>query len=399
MSPYVICVGAANKDFSKAAFSSTGRPGGDMTRDANGLYRPTIVGPGVDIAAAHSSTGFVMADGLNTDNPLYSTASGTSMSAPHISGVVALMLEARPQLSAQNVIDIIEGTAVSMPDYEYWQVGAGFVDAHAAVKAAEKGQISFRPSTKGKTPAYQLLLSQDWTGTLLPAGYTLLPTSNALSHDTRVEVGSGVDALYAEIEWANENESVYLFLYDPAGNEVESSAALTDIGSVRFRTVVTTNPTPGTWTVRAVGRVNAVTDYRGFYGLYQENTKQQKTSTTTLTTTTTAFEGEVLTSADVVHDSKFFTFTVPTGATEVRTRIDWSDASWDIDLFLFDSNGREAGSSTSGDRNWEEISVTGGTDPMVANAGIPAGEWTVEVRGWLVVAPEPFNGTFSVTHP
>jgi hypothetical protein len=90
---------------------------------------------------------------------------------------------------------------------------------------------------------------------------------------------------------------------------------------------------------------------------------------------------------------------VPQGATEVATRVDWAETSYDIDLFLFDGNGRQVGSSTSGDRNWEEISVTGSTDPMVANAGLPAGEWTVEVRGWLVVAPEPFTGTFSVTHP
>jgi len=287
-----------------------------------------------------------------------------------------------------------------MPDYEYWQVGAGFVDAHAAVKSAEKGQIKFPPSTKGKTPSYQLLSSHDWTGTVLPGGYTLAGISDALADDTTVEVSSDADALYAEIEWANEAELVYLFLYDPAGNEVESSAALTDIGSVRFRTVVTTNPAPGTWTIRAVGRVNAVTDYRGFYGLYQETTKSGKSRTSdTLTTTTTPFEGEVLTSADAVHDSQFFTFDVPEGATEVSTRVDWSDATWDIDLFLFDSNGREAGSSTSGDRNFEEITVTGSTDPMVTSAGLPAGEWTVEVRGWLVVAPTPFTGTFSVTHP
>jgi serine protease AprX len=400
VSPYVVSVGAANKDFSKASFSSTGRPGGDMTRDANGLYRPTVTAPGVDINAAHSSMGAVMAQGLDPENPLYTTASGTSMSAPHVSGIVALMLEARPQLSAQNVIDILEGTAASMPDYEYWQVGAGFANALAAVKAAEKGQINFPPSTKGKTPAYQLLAGEDWAGTVLPGGYTLDGISDALADDTTVEVGSDVDALYAEIEWANEAESVYLFLYDPDGNEVESSAALTDIGSVRFRTVVTTNPDPGTWTIRVVGRVNAITDYRGFYGLYQETTKTGKPGKTpTLTTTTTPFEGEVLTSADVVHDSQYFTFNVPEGSTEVSTRIDWSDATWDIDLFLYDANGREAGSSTSGDQNWEEISVTGSTDPMVAGAGLPAGEWTVEVRGWLVVAPQPFTGSFSVTHP
>jgi hypothetical protein len=104
-------------------------------------------------------------------------------------------------------------------------------------------------------------------------------------------------------------------------------------------------------------------------------------------------------SADAVHDSQFFTFTVPTGATNVGTRIDWAETSYDIDLFVYDSNGRLAQKSTSGDRNWEEVSISGSTDPMIPNAGLPAGEWTVEVRGWLVVAPEPFTGTFSVTYP
>jgi serine protease AprX len=399
VSPYVVCVGAVDKNLKKAGFSSTGRPGGDMKRDENGLYRPTVMAPGVDIEAAHSSAGFVMADGLDPENPLYTTAEGTSMATPHVSGVVALMLEARPELSAQNVIDILEGTATNMPDYEQWQVGAGFVNAQAAVQAAEKGQLNFRPSTKGKTPEYTLLSSKDWTGTVLPAGYAVVDQTAALASDTQVQVGSGVDALYAEIEWALAAEGIYLQLLDPAGNLVEESAGLTDIGFVNFRTVVTTSPEPGTWTVRAIGRVNTVTDYRGFYGLYQLNKPRKTTAPTNLTTTTTPFEGTVLTSADAVHDSQYFTFSVPQGATEVGTRIDWAETSYDIDLYVYDANGRLAQSSTSGDRNWEEVSITGTTDPMVASAGLPAGDWTVEVRGWLVVAPEPFTGTFSVTHP
>jgi serine protease AprX len=399
VSPFVVCVGAVDKNFKKAGFSSTGRPGGDMTRDADGLYRPTLMAPGVDITAAHSSTGFVMADGLDTENPLYTTAEGTSMATPHVSGVVALMLQARPQLTAQNVIDILEGTAANMPDYEQWQVGAGFLDAHAAVRAAEKGQAKFAPSTKGKTPAYQLLSSKEWSGQVLPAGYTVIGQTNALASDTKVTVGTGVDALYAEIEWAQAAEGIYLQLLNPSGQLVEESAGLTDIGFVNFRTVVTTSPVPGEWTVRAIGRVNTITDYRGFYGLYQLNKPAKTTAPTNLVTTTTPYNGTVLTSADAVHDSQYFTFNVPQGSTEVSTRVDWSDATWDIDLYLYDSNGRAAGSSTSGDRNFEEISATGSTDPMIANAGLPAGEWTVEVRGWLVVAPEPFTGTFSVTHP
>lgn len=400
VSPYVISVAAGNKDFTKASFSSTGRPGTTLARPETGVYRPTITAPGVDITAAHSSLGAAMAGGKDPQNPLYTTASGTSMSAPHVSGIVALMLEARPALSAQNVIDILEGTAASMPGYEAWEVGAGFADAHAAAQAAEKGQLRFKPSTKGKNPAYELISGEDWTGTVLPGGYSLIGVSNALAHDTPVVVGSGVDALYAEIEWASNTNNIYLSLLDPSGREVESSAGLLDIGSVNFRTVVTTNPVPGTWTIRVVGRVNLVTDYRGFYGLYRQNSKQQKTKApTSLVTTTSEFSGQVLTSADVVHDSQYFTFTVPAGATEVSTRVDWEDSTWDIDLHLFDSAGREVGSSTSGDRSFEEITVSGGTDPMIANAGLPAGEWTVEVRGWLVIAPVPFEGTFSVTHP
>jgi serine protease AprX len=401
VSPYVVSVAAGNKDFTKASFSSTGRPGTGMERPETGVYRPTITAPGVNITAAHSSMGAVMATGKDPENPLYTVASGTSMSAPHVSGIIALMLEARPSLSARNVIDILEGTAVSMPKYEAWETGAGFADAHAAVIAAEKGQIRFKPSTKGKTPSYVLLAEDDWTGTVMPAGYSLAGVSDAMNHETKVEVASGVDALYAEIEWPSATDNIYLFLYDPQGNEVESSAGLLDIGSVHFRTVVTTNPTPGTWTISVAGRINKPTDFRGYYGLYSQTTKQPRKAkdSATLTTTEETFAGTVLTSADVVYDSQYFTFTVPEGATEVSTRVDWDDATWDIDFFLYDPNGRQVGSSTSGDRNFEEITASGSTDPMIANAGMPAGEWTVEVRGWLVVAPVDFEGWFRSTHP
>jgi serine protease AprX len=399
VSPYVICVGAVDKSFKKASFSSTGRPGGDMTRDANGLYRPTIMAPGVDIIAAHASTGAVMADGIDTNNPFYTHSDGTSMATPHVAGVVALMLQARPQLSPQNVIDILEGTAGNLPDYERWQVGAGMLDAYAAVRAAEKGQLSFRPSTNGRTPVYNQLSSKDWTGQVLPAGYSVIGQTNALASDTKVNVGSGVDALYAEIEWAQAAESIYLQLLNPAGQVVEESAGLTDIGFVNFRTVVTTRPVAGMWTVRAIGRVNAVTDYRGFWGQYALNKPGKTTTPTNLVTTTTPYSGTVLTSADVVHDSQYFTFSVPTGATEVSALLDWAEANYDLDLYLYDSAGRLADSSTNGDINHEDVSVSTGTDPLMPNAGLPAGTWKLEVRGWLVAAPEAFNGTYSVTAP
>jgi serine protease AprX len=335
VSPHVVSVAAAKKDFTRAPFSSTGRPGGDMVRDDNGLYRPTITAPGVDIVAAHSSMGFVMASGVQADNPLYTSASGTSMSAPHISGIVALLLEARPELTTQNVIDILEGTAISMPGYEVWEVGAGFVDALAAVRAAEKGRTSFSSPTKGKMSGYELMLSDKWEGTVLAGGYALLPTSNILADEVKVDVGSDVDAIYAEISWTTEAENIYLSLFDPSGTEIESSAGLTDtdldLNGIRVRTVATTHPVPGTWTIQVVGRVNTVTNYLGFYGLYQQ---QKPTNVKGTTTSTQSIDGTADYSAEVVVDRNYHDFEVPDGATAVTARVEWFDPEQDIDLYI-----------------------------------------------------------------
>ena len=398
VSPYVVSVAAGNKDFTKASFSSTGRPGGDMIRDENGLYRPTITAPGVDISAARSSMGAVMASGVDPENPLYTYASGTSMSAPHVSGIVALMLEAQPALSAQNVIDILEGTAVPMPDYEQWEVGAGFADAHAAVRAAEKGRVQFPPSTSGKTPAYQLMNSDKWEGTVLPAGYALQGTSNVLADEIQIEVGSEVDAIYADIEWSTEAENVYLYLFDPEGREVESSAGLTDtdldFNGVRTRTVATTHPVPGTWTIQVVGRVNTVTDYRGFYGLYREaKTRTPKGSTAT----TQDISGVVEHSVDPVNHVTVHEFEVPEGTTAVSARIDWGDTSQDIDLYIYDAAGKQVGAgATDNSQGAFEEAHAQSSDPMAPGKFV-AGTWRVEVRGWLVVDPQPYTGTISVT--
>lgn len=396
VSPYVVSVGAANKDFSKASFSSTGRPGGDMVRDANGLYRPTVTAPGVNIVAARSSLGAVMSPGVQTDNPFYTSASGTSMSAPHVSGVVALILEARPSLTAQNVIDILEGTAVSMPDYELWEVGAGFVDAHAAVKAAEKGRVDFPPSTKGKSPVYELVLSGKLEGTALPGGYAALPVTNALVTEVKVAVGSDVDAIYAEIGWDVPAENIYLSLLDPSGTEVASSAGLTDV-PISFRTVVATAPTPGTWTIRVAGRVNTATAYRGFYGLYREVKPPKTTSGTT--TSTSPISGDVQYSVDAVHDSSFHEFTVPTGTTAVSAAIEWADPQNDIDLYIYDATGKLVGSSTNFNPDTgepAEAATATSSDPLAPGKFV-AGTWTIEVRGYLVTSPQDYTGSISIT--
>ncbi|TDS58865.1 subtilase family protein [Myroides indicus] len=78
--------------------------------------------------------------------------SGTSMAAPHVSGIAALVLSVNPDLTGKEVRDIIESTAkkVRTDEYTYtvkptrpngtWyeRMGYGLVDAYAAVQKAQE---------------------------------------------------------------------------------------------------------------------------------------------------------------------------------------------------------------------------------------------------------------------
>lgn len=124
-----------------ADFSSRGIPD-------DPLYHPTVTAPGVHVLSARASTGTVLnALDANHDFDLTSTcglrlefaasytcASGTSMAAPHVAGVVALMQErARGGLTPARVRQILVQTAVPLAGRTAFEAGAGMVDALAAV--------------------------------------------------------------------------------------------------------------------------------------------------------------------------------------------------------------------------------------------------------------------------
>lgn len=66
----------------------------------------------------------------------YSGMSGTSMATPHISGIVALMKSANPNLTPAQVKAILVSTANKLPEYKNNEVGAGVAQADLAVQAA-----------------------------------------------------------------------------------------------------------------------------------------------------------------------------------------------------------------------------------------------------------------------
>jgi len=85
----------------------------------------------------------------------YASQSGTSIAAPHVSGVAALLWEMRPDLGAADIAATLQGTAdpVGRPGSDAG-VGAGVVDAARAVAALRLGVLprardstSLRPAT------------------------------------------------------------------------------------------------------------------------------------------------------------------------------------------------------------------------------------------------------------
>lgn len=136
--PWVISVGATDQAGRLASFSSRGYFG-------DRLQHPTLVAPGVNVVSVRSAagtTGITGAGGADTSRlsptelPFYTTASGTSFSAPQTSAAIALMLEANPNLRPADVKDILSRTATPMPKYFYHEAGAGMLNTYSAVLEA-----------------------------------------------------------------------------------------------------------------------------------------------------------------------------------------------------------------------------------------------------------------------
>lgn len=120
-------------------------PGGGP-RDDGELRGDTIVGPNTPACLPHAASAFhpfargVVAawstanEGPTSNAHCYRYLSGTSMAAPHVAGVVGLMLSRNPTLTPAQVKTILTSTAFPLGCPR--PCGAGFLDASRAVRAA-----------------------------------------------------------------------------------------------------------------------------------------------------------------------------------------------------------------------------------------------------------------------
>lgn len=134
----VICVaayddlGTGTRNGNIATYSSRGATATPATW-------PDISAPGSNVLSARPPAGTVTGAGFDLN---YVQLSGTSQAAPHVTAVVALMLQRHPGLSPATVESTLESNAYKFTDGGAYSAsgghhakGAGLVDAYAAVAA------------------------------------------------------------------------------------------------------------------------------------------------------------------------------------------------------------------------------------------------------------------------
>src|SRR2546423_880601 len=168
--PFVITVGAiddsgtaATGDDALASWSSRG------LTPIDGLAKPDLVAPGRRIVSLRSPGSTLdqelpdrLVAGLDPLAPAYFRLSGTSMAAPMVTGVVALMLERSPGLTPAQAKGRLKRTATALPYGSAVTTGSGMVGAVAAVAASDQtADASANPVSAGfASEMYRLVYGQ-----------------------------------------------------------------------------------------------------------------------------------------------------------------------------------------------------------------------------------------------
>jgi len=225
----VVAAGNSNEDaanFRPASCSGVITVGATEFQNARARYsnfgpRIDLMAPGGDVQADLNNDNF--ADGVLSEHRNdakndydYVFYNGTSMAAPHVAGVIALMKSKKPALTVAEALDILRRTAHPLdgtactgqgPDsHPGSDCGAGLIDAFAALQALDGGG--------GTNP------NPDFTLSLLPNSLVIPPGSSANTTLTVTRSGGFSDSLSLSLKGAPNGVTGSL---NPSGN----SATLT----------------------------------------------------------------------------------------------------------------------------------------------------------------------------
>ena len=259
---WVIGVGSGTKRGSLSNFSSRGAAG-------YGLYHPTLLAPGESIVSTRATginvvgTSSLTAGLISPDNdlenvplaylPRYTSGSGTSYAAPHVAGTIALMLQANPSLTVDQVKEILQQTATPMLGYTTYEVGAGYLNTYAAVRKAglDTPLGRFRSILNNTNVSYAREPITSFNGSVAP-GSTYSATFSVPP-----------DALFATVElgWL-QNQSVInnlnATLSGPGRTIGLAAPGLVGLSSFKKTGVTINSPPAGNWTISVTNSGNPV---------------------------------------------------------------------------------------------------------------------------------------------
>lgn len=402
--PKAISAAAGSDTGHHALFSGRGVPGSD-------LWRPTVSAPGMFVASVRATTGFyaAVADTTGPDprDPIippdtlwYAHASGTSMSAPHVSGIIALVQEAALRnlgryLTPAEVKNLLQNTAVSrdpsrgpggLPLYQHYTMGAGYADALAAVRAVE-ARTGLQPYDDGVAYA-----TKAFTGTIGPAAFVPLQ-----SFQTTIGVAAGAVALDVMSDWTVAANDVDIDLYDPSGVRVlttvlrletaegpnQYSSAFTNVPNERLTVVA---PAAGTWRAVIHGTLSATDTVEGIWSVaYPDAAAPPPAGSSAVTIARGAgplVAGQTATLTALVSDA--------TGAPAANAPVAWSSSGVGEIVYgetTTHADGRATASVRSASPGAQTITVTSG-----AAAASTTLEW-IGVAIPQLVLPEPDPNT------
>jgi serine protease AprX len=246
------------------------------------LSGPSLVAPGVNVISLRASgvdvNGLLnlglggdlrLLDLLSLDPISYTVGSGTSFTAPQVAGTIAMMLDVNPSLTPAQIRDILQRSATPMPPYYRYEVGAGMLNAHAAVLEAAysaRRMGMFRASLDRKQARFvndPLRMFSGTTPLLGTSTSTITVPQNSLLASVQVAWGqrtSILDTVFNDLA---------MRLVDPngAGRGEVNILNLPVLTGRRERDLIKL-PTPGLWKVQMrntglLGLLGTPQDYVG----------------------------------------------------------------------------------------------------------------------------------------
>ncbi len=156
-----------------------------------GLIRPDVCAPGVGVKSLDYA-----------DNGGYYLKSGTSMAAPCVAGVMALMLEKQPNLTPAQICETLEKTAKKLSTTKSNDFGSGLVDALKAVN----GDIN-EDDDDPEEPEEDPIITYNVTAVANPTNAGTITGTGTYDENTSVTLTAIPNEGYNFINWT-ENGSV-----------------------------------------------------------------------------------------------------------------------------------------------------------------------------------------------